>query len=296
MVLRVGEEEVVLQRASRMVGLALPEEPKPLSEVSETDTVLALVPVGHVSIFTLHDLQDVLSKRLGIKVVVASVEMPVPMPDRTAKQQWVAQTREKILAAIEKRPELAAQVEQFGFTVDWLRANDESLVEFVRKTTRMEQGADAVKRLDAALELYAGMKQWDADKVMGVLQSAVGDRVGPKLLVLGITPHDLFGGGSNFLFGTAATGNFLGLLSVHRFRAEFNEDPPKRERLKERLLKQSLSTIGFMLGVPRCNTPECARAYPQNLIEHDQKPSTLCPACHAQFEKALGQKLLKEKM
>ena len=116
-------------------------------------------------------------------------------------------------------------------------------------------------------------------------------RVGLKQLVLGITPCDLFGGTSNYLFGAASTGKFLGVVSLHRFRAAFNDEAPKRERFTERLLKQSLSTIGFMLGVPRCNTPECARAYPQSIAEHDQKPATLCPTCRAGFEAALGQKL-----
>lgn len=46
-----------------------------------------------------------------------------------------------------------------------------------------------------------------------------------------------------------------------------------------------------MIGVPRCNRPECARAYPQSLAKHDQKPSALCTACRGGFEKALERRL-----
>ena len=161
----------------------------------------------------------------------------------------------------------------------------------VRKTTEMEQGEAAVQALDTILAQYERTMQWDVARLIAVLQPAVSDHVGPKQLVLGITPCDLFGGTSNFLFGAANTGKFLGVVSQYRFRATFNDEAPKRQRFTERLLKQSLSTIGFMLGVPRCNTPECARAYPQSIAEHDQKASTLCPACRAGFEAALGQKL-----
>ena len=291
MVLRVGEEEDVLKRASRLLGRAVPKEPIPFSKVKEHDTVLVLLPVGEVGIFTLHDLRDALSKRLGIKVVVALLEVQIPKADRTAKTQWVARTREQVLKAIGEQPAFAAQLGRLGFTNEQLRTDDEAFVSMIRKTTEIEQCEAAVETLDTMLAQFEKPMQWDAAKVIAVLQPAVSDRVGPKQLVLGITPCDLFGGTSNYLFGAASTGKFLGVVSLHRFRAAFNDEAPKRERFTERLLKQSLSTIGFMLGVPRCNTPECARAYPQSIAEHDQKPATLCPTCRAGFETALGQKL-----
>lgn len=294
MVLRIGEEEDVLKRAARLLARPLPERPKPYAQVKEPGTVLALLPVGTVSIFTLHDLKGVLSKRLGIKVVIAAQELKLPEADRTARQQWVARTREQVLKMIEEQPALAVQLGRLGFTNEQLRTDDEAFVSMVRKTTEMEQGEAAVQALDTMLAQSEKTMQWDVEKLITVLQSAVGDRVGAKQLVLGITPCDLFGGTSNYLFGAGNTGKYLGIISLHRFRASFNDEAPKRERFTQRLLKQSLSTIGFMLGVPRCNTPECARAFPQSLAEHDQKASTLCPNCRAGFEAALGRKLPPE--
>jgi archaemetzincin len=111
--------------------------------------------------------------------------------------------------------------------------------------------------------------------------------------VLGVTSHDLCAPTANFLFGSAATGRFFGVISTQRFRADFNGEPPKRERLTERLLKQSLSSITYMVGIDRCTTPECAHAYPQSLAEHDQKPSTLCAVCRKALEQKIGRALPK---
>ncbi len=291
MVLRIAEEDDVLARADKLLDNVQPEMPSPLGNIEVRERHLILVPINGVSLFVLRDLRDTLSKRLGIKVVLASVEMKTPNPDRTIKTQWVTRTRAQVLDAITAQPALAGQVEKMGFRVEKLRTDDQTLEAFVRKTTEMEQGAAAAQALVAMLAEFETSKQWDVEQLIPDLQAAVGGGLGPKRLVLGITDCDLFGGASNFLFGTAQTGNFLGLISTHRFRAIFNDEAPKRERFNERVLKQSLATIGFMLGVPRCNTPECARAYPRSLQEHDQKPSKLCPVCHAGFEERLGQKL-----
>jgi predicted Zn-dependent protease len=294
MVLRVGEEEDVLRRASRLLGRALPAEPPAFSTIKETVPVLCLTPVGNANLFALGDLRESLSKRLGIAVQIVSLNVKIPAADRSMRANWIAKTRERILATVKEKPFARIEIERAGFTLEKIQTSDEALVAFLLKMTEAEQGTEAAKALDEMLARDAGAMQWDASVILGAVQSAVADRVGPRLLVLGVTPLDLHGGTSNYLFGIAATGRFVGVASLHRFRAAFNNEPPKRERLTERLLKQSLSTIGHMLGVPRCTTPECARAYPESLVEHDQKPSTLCPECRAGVEKALGQKLPAE--
>jgi predicted Zn-dependent protease len=294
MVLRIGEDDEVLKRASHLAGRPLPEDPKPLPANANPEKTLVLVPTGGGSMFLLQDLRDILSKRLGIKVIIASMEMEIPKPDRTAKTQWISRTRERVVAITKENPAAAVQLGRMGYTLEQLQKDDQALITMIRATTTVEQGASAVEALDKELALLEQTKQWDADKFLRIVCLAVGPKVTDKRLFLAVTPHDLFAGKSNYLFGTAATGWFVGLVSTNRFRAAFNGEPPRRERLKERLLKQSLSTFGHMLGVPRCTTPDCARAYPQSLAEHDTKPSTLCTACRAGIESALGQKLPPE--
>lgn len=290
-VLRLGEEDDVLVRASRLIGRPLPQAPVPLAEVKEADTVLVLVPVGQVSLFTLHELGELLSKRLGMKVQIASAELKIPPADRTAKAQWIKRTREQVLKSIDDQPAVGIQLGRMGFTLDQLKTDDDALVTLIRKTTESEQGRSALEALDAMLTQFEDTKQFEDAKMIGALQAAAGERAGRKMLVLGVTALDLFGGNSNYLFGVAATGRHVGVVSLARFRAAFNDEAPKRARLVERLAKQSLSTIGLMIGVPRCNTPECARAFPQSLSEFDQKPQNLCPTCRDAFNVALKRQL-----
>ena len=105
---------------------------------------------------------------------------------------------------------------------------------------------------------------------------------------------DAFMAQSNFIFGSGEIGGHHAMMTYQRFTAQFNEENPDRKRLVERTLKQALSSCGFMLGVERCSTPTCARAYPHNLAEHDAKTTELCPACAAGFARALGMTLRKQ--
>jgi predicted Zn-dependent protease len=291
MVLRIGEEDGVLRHATQLLGRPLPAEPPPFSTLKGPEPMLVLTPVGRLSLFTLHDLRAALAKRLPLKVEIASVKVELPAAKRDVKAYWMSTTRERLLAVMRAQPAVRAQWEEMGFTEKRIRNSDAALVGLVRKVTREEQGKKGEEALDAMLAQIEGAKQWSDEQMIGTLEPALGDRLWSGLMVLGVTPHDLYGGTSNFLFGVGATGRYLGVISQHRFRAEFNGEPPKRERLVDRLMKQSLSTIGFMLGVPRCTTPECARAYPRSLAEHDLKPATLCPVCRGGFEKALGKKM-----
>jgi predicted Zn-dependent protease len=75
-------------------------------------------------------------------------------------------------------------------------------------------------------------------------------------------------------------------MSYRRFTAAFNDETPNSGRLALRLKKQALSSIGHCFDVERCDTPWCARAYPNNLQEHDAKSAFLCAKCRAGFQLA----------
>jgi len=77
-------------------------------------------------------------------------------------------------------------------------------------------------------------------------------------------------------------------MSYHRYTAAFNEAPPNRPRLLERTIKQAISTTFYILDIPRCTSPACARAYPHSLVEHDQKPIDLCNDCTRALARAIA--------
>jgi predicted Zn-dependent protease len=124
--------------------------------------------------------------------------------------------------------------------------------------------------------------QIDADRLLREMRADLlpvqrpGDPV-PTLAYIAVTDTDLFAGEANFLFGGALPG--YAVISSARFRAAFTGEPPDRRRLLDRLLKQAVSSANFTLGIPRCDDPDCARAYPRSLEEHDAKPAALCPVC-----------------
>ena len=92
--------------------------------------------------------------------------------------------------------------------------------------------------------------------------------------VLAVTDQDVTRGEMNFLFGWVDRESNAGVMSYARFKPG-----AKKKTLTERAVKQALSSTGFVLGIDRCKTAACARAYPNSLEEHDAKPGTLCSVC-----------------
>ena len=98
---------------------------------------------------------------------------------------------------------------------------------------------------------------------------------------LGVTAVDVFSQGLNFVFGMGLPG--YGVMSYYRFLAATNGEPQNRPVLRERVVKQVVSTSFFILGIPRCTSSMCIRAYPNSLNEHDQKGTELCDWCKQQL-------------
>jgi predicted Zn-dependent protease len=96
----------------------------------------------------------------------------------------------------------------------------------------------------------------------------------PRCLgILGVKSNDIYENDYNFLFGWARKG--LGVISYARFLL----GNPKDEQFEKRTVMQALSSIGFVMGIPRCTNPTCVRAYPNSLDEQDRKDDKLCNEC-----------------
>ena len=125
--------------------------------------------------------------------------------------------------------------------------------------------------------------QYSITRLSQELRSSVPFDTGKNIkVILGVTEKDLFSGNSNFLYGGTEGG--YGVISYYRFTAATNQEQQNRPRLVSRLLKQAISSSNFTLDIPRCNTPYCARSFPQNLSEHDAKGEELCDECKRRLE------------
>ncbi len=98
----------------------------------------------------------------------------------------------------------------------------------------------------------------------------------PRCLgILGITRQDIYENTYNFLFGWAP--KKWGVISYARF--SLGDPKPTSEQFERRTIIQALSSVGFVIGIPRCTNPNCVRAYPNSLAEMDRKTMDLCDEC-----------------
>jgi predicted Zn-dependent protease len=130
--------------------------------------------------------------------------------------------------------------------------------------------------------------QWDANELVARMGKAFAPQPGSGREYLGVTTMDLYANESRDVFGMAGMERNCGVFSHRRYSGSVSDEPPNRERLKQRALKQALSSTGLMFGLPRCTDPTCARAYANSLAEHDAKQVKLCRQCQQAFTKYFG--------
>jgi len=141
-----------------------------------------------------------------------------------------------------------------------------------------------IEIVDAALELKDWHFQYFAEDLLRDIETfSLTEKVRGYL---GITSEDLTVGDYNYVFGWAGRG--AGVMSYYRFTAEPYEVAIDRQKLVDRAVKQAVSSSFWILGIPRCSSPDCARAYPQSLREHDRKPKKLCSWCRESLEKVIS--------
>ncbi len=83
-----------------------------------------------------------------------------------------------------------------------------------------------------------------------------------------------------------------GIVSSFHFMATRTGEQEDRQRLVSRLGKQALSTIASTLGVRRCVSPGCPKAFPRSVQARDGIEPRYCDACQAVIDDALRQRKL----
>lgn len=293
LVLEHAEQDELVERAQRILGRE-PLPPIPAIQILQDDTTqLVLVPVGAVDRCVLYDLQERLGKALSIPVLLQDARVSVPLFKRDPVKKHLAEVRTNLLEGMKQDIRLTSFLKQKGLT-DGTLQQDEAVVAACRHLSINSGGTNALAQFDAGMRRLAqAPKQWDIADLLNNLSAAVRPFRKGRVYFMGVANLDAFMAQSNFIFGSGEIGGHHAMITYRRFTAQFNEENPDRKRLVERTLKQALSSFGFMLGIERCSTPTCARAYPHNLAEHDAKTAELCPACADGMAKALGVALRK---
>ncbi len=277
---RYAEQEELIAAAEELTRTSDAQRdayrpPVPSEAVPRLEIVI--VPIDKVDLRLLSELRESLESKLGIKFTLTDKPLSLGGMDRTYAEHIVTKLLDEMK---EKMPEGEYKrfLEELGFT----EASLESYyprVQFLERALRdsgYSQGQ--ISEFRRALEMLWRTGQYDAERLLSSLKQAHPlHPAGPVKGYLGITEADLFTRDYNFLYGWGGRGHAV--MSYHRYTAAFNEEPPNRPKLLERTVKQAISSTFFLLDIPRCTSPACARAYPNSLAEHDQKTGDLCNDC-----------------
>ncbi len=101
----------------------------------------------------------------------------------------------------------------------------------------------------------------------------------PGLHRMAVTGVDLFLPVFTHVFGTAQIDGPVGIASLHRLRPEAAGDPPDRELLRQRILKEVLHELGHTFGLVHCRVPWCAMRASRVPEQVDLKDAAFCDEC-----------------
>jgi predicted Zn-dependent protease len=286
-----AENDEMLEESARVLNIANAKKLEAFASAKDDageKLRICMITVPEGQEWLAHEIGARLRELFKINVYVEKRDFVPAQPDRGGVAAFAEGLRGKLPWHDLQFDALAAK-EGIG---DKDAATDGQIIALARRHVQNQEGDRAAEFLDKSIQFAAKhTSQWRADTLIARLMLSAMPRTGPRTLYVALIPQDIFAGNNNFMFGSAQANGDYGVVSYHRFAAEFTGETPKRERLATRTYKQILSSAGHMLGVPRPSSPLCARAYPASLDEHDAKGDKLCDDCRAGFAKALGHEL-----
>jgi archaemetzincin len=97
--------------------------------------------------------------------------------------------------------------------------------------------------------------------------------------ILGITDVDLFVPDAPFVFGEADRDSQAAVVSVARLSHGEGGKTVEPDRLRRRLLVESVHEIGHLLGLSHCTDARCALFLSHKPSDADRKGPGLCASC-----------------
>lgn len=97
--------------------------------------------------------------------------------------------------------------------------------------------------------------------------------------ILGVIQVDLFVPIFKYVYGLALIGCQCAVISLHRLRPQFYDQPPNRDLLVVRAQKTALHEIGHSLGLTHCRDRRCVMYSSTRIADTDFKQSHYCPTC-----------------
>ena len=120
--------------------------------------------------------------------------------------------------------------------------------------------------------------QYHSTRILVLLEQKIQNMQVNKLL--GVTCHDLFVPGLNFVFGEARLPGRVGLISTYRLKPS---SANAVELFGERVVKEAIHETGHMVGLEHCSNPSCVMYFSNTLVDTDYKSADLCGQCQSQL-------------
>jgi predicted Zn-dependent protease len=277
-----AEDESLIKGSVELLGELGEDITRPNLDVVSSDKsiTIALVPLGKVNMLLLEEVAAEAEEILGLNFIIYDLKISdLGPPDRPYAVRRMSKLYESILKNADKN-ELERLKRYVGdLNTDSLSYEMEK--EFVLRFLKSQFSNDEYNTFIENLDKQEKQGQYNAGRLTRYLINHRSEIPGYVDGCLAITNEDIYDNDYNFLFGQA--GPQYGTMSYCRFTADFNDDDPNRPRLRKRTLKQCISSTFFIVGIKRCTSPTCARAYPHDLSEHDRKSISICNWCKEQL-------------
>ncbi len=236
----------------------------------KSDYSLYLVPLGDVDTLIMDAIRSRISQEFNISVEI--IEKPSALSPKNIRDRKSDYFNRFVVDYIGKhsKKEYLDVLAQAGVKEKDALSPDAKKQFVYMMYMKEKDGEELWDTLTRVLK-----DQYDADVLLSVII-----REHEKLItlsksfgILGVTEEDIYAQDYNFLFGWAKKS--AGVMSYSRFL----DDGANYSKTIKRAVMQAFSSAGNLMGIERCTSGACSRAYPNSLIEHDKKEDILCEEC-----------------
>ncbi len=283
-VYQYAENENLIDEAKKILSELgeFPEEKAIELQALAKNIEIVIVPIGKVNQRFLKEVKEGLQDKMGIWYSISEKILDVGKVDRSFVDSFLERTVERIEHQLPQE-DFQALFSELNLSKTVLEARDPKIKLIDAFFKKIELPKEEVEQFHNRVKELENEGQYDTERLLTELENVFKATEKPTIKgYLGITEADIFTKDYNFLYGWARSG--YGVMSYHRFKSDFTEEISNRQRLCNRAVKQGISSSFFILGIPRCSSPTCARAYPHNLTEYDQKGIEICPWCKEQLD------------